>query len=143
MSRRDKEYKRVEVLDNTERTKEVLIMIHDGMGHRGLRSCYAVFSQRFWIPAAAKIIERHISACRQCQQFSKPNPLATPGYGISPTDIFSHWSIDFAGPFPEDVSTGARFVILAVDWLTRWAEGAATKDASPETAAEFIYNNIV
>lgn len=69
--------------------------------------------------------------------------MAVRGYGISPTDIFSYWSIDFAGPFPEDVGTCAKYAILAVDWLTRWAEGAASKDGSPETAAEFIYDNIV
>ncbi|KAF8428391.1 hypothetical protein BGX38DRAFT_1299370 [Terfezia claveryi] len=125
----DGEYRRVEVLDTVERTKEVLIMIHDGMGHRGSRTCYVVFIQRFWIPAAAKIIERHISACRQCQQFSKPNPLATPGYGISPTDIFSYWSIDFAGPFLEDVATGARFAILAVETVDETHDTTEVKKA--------------
>jgi len=106
---------RVEVLDKVERIKEVLVMLHDGMGHRALGSCYNLFRQRFWVPGAAKIIARHIAACRQCQQFAKPNPLAVPGYSVSPTDIFSHWSIDFAGPFPEDVTTGAKYAILAVD----------------------------
>jgi len=134
---------KVEVVDKVERIKEVLIMLHDGMGHRALRSCYNLFRQRFWVPGAAKIIARHIAACRQCQQFAKPNPLAVPGYSVSPTDVFSHWSIDFAGPFPEDVTTGAKYAILAVDWLSRWAEAEPTKDASPEAAAEFIYNNIV
>ena len=57
--------------------------------------------------------------------------------------MFSHWSIDYAGPFPEDAATGARYAILAVDWQSRWPEGAATRDASAETAAEFIYDNIV
>jgi len=71
---------------------------------------------------SGEIIARHIAACRQCQQFAKPNPLAVPGYSVSPTDVFSHWSIDFAGPFPEDVTTGAKYAILAVDWLSRWAE---------------------
>ena len=101
---------------------------------------------------------KHILACQICQQFSKPNPLAAPGYTVNPTDVFSHWSIDFVGPFPdvfshwsidfvrpfpEDMATGNKFVILAVDWLTRWSEGAATKDASPEAAADFIYTHIV
>ena len=97
----------------------------------------------FLNPGASKVIRRHIIACKVCQQFSKPNPLAPPGYTISPSDVFSHCSIDFAGPFPEDTATGCKSVILAVDWLTRWAEAAATKDASPETATEFIYTHIV
>jgi len=129
---------RVEVLDKVERIREVLVMLHDEMGHRALGPCYNLFRQHFWVPGAAKIIARHISACRQCQQFAKPNPLAVPGYSVSPTDVFSHWSIDFAGPFPEDVTTGAKYAILAVDWLSRWVEAEPTKDASPEAAAEFI-----
>ena len=69
----------------------MLIMIHDGMGHRA--TGYALFQQKFWVPGAS--------------------------------------------------ATGNKFVILAVDWLTRWAEGAATRDASPESAADFIYTHIV
>ena len=41
-------------------------------------------------------------------------------------------TIDFAWPFLEDIAAGNKVVILAVDWLRRWAEGAATRDASPE-----------
>jgi len=82
---------------------------------------------------AAKIITCHLAACRQCQQFSKPNPLAVPGYSVSPKDVFSYWPIDFADPFPGDFTTGAKYAILAVDWLSRWAEGEPTKEASPET----------
>ena len=134
---------KVEVLDKIKRIKKVLVMLHDGMGHRALGSCYNLFRQCFWVPGVAKIITRHIAACRQCQQFAKPNPLAVPGYSISPTDIFSYWSIDFAGPFPEDITTGAKYVILAMDWLSRWADAEPTKDPSLEAAAEFIYNNIV
>lgn len=57
--------------------------------------------------------------------------------------MFAHGSIDFAGPFPDDTATGAQYTILAVDWLSSWAEGAATRHASAETAAEIIYDNIV
>lgn len=139
--RRDGE--KVEVLDKVERVREVLLMLHEGMGHRGIGSCYMMFQRSYWIPGAAKLIGNHIMACKVCQEFSKPNPLASPGYSVKPTDVFSHWSIDFAGPFPEDLQTGCRFVILAVDWLSRWVEGAACKDASPETAAEFLYEYVV
>ena len=57
---------KVEVLDSAERINEVLMMIHDGMEHRALASCYILFNQLFWIPATSKVISRHIAACRQC-----------------------------------------------------------------------------
>ena len=133
----------LEVLDSTERFKEVLLILHEGMGHRALGSVYSIFSQRFWIPGASKLISRHILACRTCQEFSKQNPLKSPGFRVTPTDIFTHWSIDFAGPFPKDSQNGCQFVCLAVEWVSGWVEAAATIDASAESAADFIYNNIV
>jgi len=42
-----KDNKRVEVLDTLTRLKEVLVMLHDSMGHRALGSCYSLFQQRF------------------------------------------------------------------------------------------------
>ena len=43
------------------------------------------------------------------------------------------------------METGCTFVVIAVDWVTRWAEAEAeaTLDATPETAAEFLYNRII
>lgn len=134
---------RVEVLDTVIKIREALLMIHEGMGHRGMAPCYMAFQQRYWVPGASKIISAHVMACKVCQEFSKPNTLISPGYSMNPNDVFSHWSIDFAGSFPEDIQTGCKFVILAVDWLSRWVEGAACRDASPETAADFIYEYIV
>lgn len=134
---------KVEVLCEPERIREVLLMLHEGMSHRALGSCYMMFQDQYWMPAASKIIGRHIMSCKTCQEFSKPNPLGAPGYSVSPTDVFSHWSIDFAGPFPEDVQTGCKYVILAVDWLSRWVEEAACKDATPQTAADFLYEYVV
>lgn len=54
---------KVEVLDSAERINEVRMMIHDGMGHRALASCYSLFNQRFSMPAASKVISRHIATC--------------------------------------------------------------------------------
>ncbi|RPB25030.1 hypothetical protein L211DRAFT_836896, partial [Terfezia boudieri ATCC MYA-4762] len=58
------------------------------------------FSRRYWVPAAAKLVQRHIEVCKVCQAFSKPNKLQSPGYIPQGGDIFTHWSIDFSGPFP-------------------------------------------
>ena len=61
---------RLEVLDTPARLREVLLMCHEGMGHRQLRSTYKYFCSRYWVPAAAKLIKRHIMACKTCQCFA-------------------------------------------------------------------------
>ena len=136
---------RLEVLDTPARLREVLLMCHEGMGHRQLRSIYKYFCSRYWVPAAAKLIKRHLMACKTCQCFAnaRVNSIRSPGYSPRASDVFTHWSVDFAGPFPKDAETGMEYVIIAVEWITRWAEAEATPAASPETAANFLYSRIV
>ena len=97
------------------------------------------------MPAAATLIKRHILTCKVCQCFAnaKINALQSPGFSPRASDVFTHWSIDFAGPFPKDSQTGMEYIVIAVEWLTRWAEAEATHDASPETAADFLYTRII
>ena len=47
--------------------------------------------------------------------------------------------MDFAGPFPQDAVTGYQYVIIAVEWVTRWAEAEVVANAPASMAAEFIY----
>ena len=134
---------RVEIIDSAVKLHDVLLLCHDGMGHRQLGSVYDYFSRRYWIPAAVKFIKRHILACTVCQQFANDLVLPPPGFSPSAKEVFTHWSIDFAGPFASDVVTGCRFVIVAVEWATRWAEAEVVADATAATAAEFIYSRII
>jgi len=131
------------MLDSAESVRRVFQICYEGLGHRQLGSAYDYFSKRYWVPVAAKLIQRHIEACKSCQAFSKPNKFQLPGYIPQGGDVFSHWLIDFAGPFPKDAETGCEYVCLAVDWLSRWVEGEPTMDAFSETAADFIYRKIV
>lgn len=133
----------LEVLDTPERLRDVLLACHEGLGHRQLRSVYKHFSRRYWVPAAGKLIRRHILACKTCQCFASANRGKVPGFAPTASDVFQHWSIDFAGPFPKDSETGMQYVLIAVEWVTRWAEAEATLDASPETAADFLYSRVI
>jgi transposase InsO family protein len=140
---KEAEVGRVRVIEDMKRFEEVMREIHDGMGHRQLRTVIGYFTARYWVPAAAKLIETYIRSCETCQRYSRNNVLHAPGYSPRAVDIFAHWSIDFAGPFPEDMHTGARYIIIAVDFLTRWVEAKAVKSADAATASTFIYEDIV
>ncbi|RDX71950.1 hypothetical protein CR513_48636, partial [Mucuna pruriens] len=40
-------------------------------------------------------------------------------------EVFDVWGIDFMGPFP--VSNGYSYILLAVDYVSRWVEAIPTR----------------
>jgi transposase InsO family protein len=57
---------------------------------------------------------------------------------------FEKWAIDFVGPInPPGKRTGARYIITATEYLTRWAEAREVKDYSATTTVRFIFDDII
>ena len=57
---------------------------------------------------------------------------------------FDKWAIDFVGPInPPAKKSGARYIITATDYLTRWAEAQPVKNCSAATATQFIFDHIL
>jgi transposase InsO family protein len=57
---------------------------------------------------------------------------------------FEKWSIDFMGPInPPGNHIGARYIIPATEYLTRWEEARAVKECNATTAAQFILDDII
>ena len=63
---------------------------------------------------------------------------------VNPSLTFEIWAIDFIGPFPIPAKrTGARYIITAVEYVTKWAEAEPVDTCSSEIATKFIYENII
>ncbi|KAD7116941.1 hypothetical protein E3N88_04209 [Mikania micrantha] len=91
----------------------------------------------FWIFVIHKLVEGtlvlnglHISSRDQM-------PL-TP---IFVCEIFDVWGIDFMGPFPS--LFGNAYILLAVDYVSKWVEAKATRTNDSKVVASFIKNNIL
>ncbi|XP_035543573.1 uncharacterized protein LOC108995466 [Juglans regia] len=54
--------------------------------------------------------------------------------------IFDVWGIDFVGPFP--VSFGFVYILLAIDYVSKWVEAKATKTDDSKVVIDFIKSNI-
>ena len=63
---------------------------------------------------------------------------------VNPSLTFEIWAIGFTGPFPIPVKRiGARYIITAFKYVTKWAEAEPVNTCSSEIAAKFIYENII
>ena len=55
---------------------------------------------------------------------------------------FHKIGIDIKGPLPI-TKEGNRYIIVAMDYLTKWPEAKAIKNMKAETVVEFIYKEII
>ena len=131
-----------EVADTHATRKQALQYAHDGAGHRGVEGTLTILGSRFWFPVMEKFVCRHIAKCLNCQQHARASPVYFPNYAVAVLDIFAHWGIDFAGPFPVD-QFGFQYVCIGIDSLTRWAEIRPSKTATAADVANFLYHDIV
>ena len=80
--------------------------------------------------------------CERCQQtgtLSRRNEM--PQTPILICEIFDVWGIDFMGPFSP--SCGFSYILLAVDYVSKWVEAKATKtDDSKCTYASHVHETI-
>ena len=69
---------------------------------------------------------------------SKRNEM--PLQGILVVHIFNVWGIDFMGPFPS--SFGNLYILLTVNYVSKWVEAIACPINDANTMARFIQRNI-
>ena len=63
---------------------------------------------------------------------------------MNPSLTIKIWVIDFIAPFPIPAKrTGARYIITAVKYVTKWAEAEPLDTCSSEIATNFSYENII
>ncbi|RDY08812.1 Tf2-11, partial [Mucuna pruriens] len=93
-------------------------------------------------PTIFRDAHQFVSACGQCQRagttMSRRHEM--PQHPILFCEVFDVWGIDFMGPFP--VSNGYSYILLAVDYMSRWVEAVATKTNDAKVVVNFLKSNI-
>ncbi|CAN6562575.1 unnamed protein product [Malus baccata var. baccata] len=80
-------------------------------------------------------------ACDRCQRTGNIGPKdQMPQNPIFNVEIFDVWGIDFMGPFPS--SHGFVYILLAVDYVSKWVEARATRTNDSKVVADFVKTNI-
>ncbi|KAL4368187.1 hypothetical protein GQ457_05G023540 [Hibiscus cannabinus] len=59
---------------------------------------------------------------------------------ILEVELFDVWGIDFMGPFPS--SHGDLYILLAVDYVSKWVEAIATTRNYAQTVMKFLHKHI-
>ena len=86
-------------------------------------------------------VKSFVSSCDTCQRQGKPRKQ-TSVHPITPSTLFDRWGVDIVGPLPVS-ERGNRYIIVAVDYFSRWSEAKPLKEVNTQIIAEFIYDEII
>ncbi|XP_048493207.1 uncharacterized protein LOC125493742 [Beta vulgaris subsp. vulgaris] len=125
---------------------EVLKELHEGacashiggraLGEKALRTGY------FW-PTLKEDALLYVKRCDSCQKhgniYQKSSNYSTLVLFPLP---FAKWGMDILGPFP--IAAGQKkFVIVAVDYFTKWVEAEAMRDITTNDVKGFVWRNLI
>ena len=112
-------------------------------GHfAGVKIAQKILQSGFYCPTLFKDCfewVKHCDACQRMGNLSRRNEM--PLQGILVVQIFYVWGIDFMGPFPS--SFGNMYILLAVDYVSKWMEAIACPRNDVITVVRFIRRNIL
>lgn len=109
-----------------------------GTGHFGVTKTLRRLRQSFYWGQCRRDVEDHCRRCDTCTARKGP-----PGRSHAPLQQYQvggpmeRVAVDVLGPFPRS-EKGNRFVLVALDYFTKWPEAYALPDQEAETVAEAL-----
>ncbi|KAL4324362.1 hypothetical protein GQ457_11G024460 [Hibiscus cannabinus] len=95
----------------------------------------------FYWPTLFNDAHNYFKACDRCQRTEKISQRnEMPLQYILEVELFDVWGIDFMGPFPSSHSD--LYILLAVDYVSKWVEAIATPRNDAQTVMKFLHKHI-
>ena len=107
----------------------------------GQRTAAKVLQSGFYWPTLFKDAHQFVSTCDKCQRMGNISKKDEPPmHPILEVELFDLWGIDFMGPFPASYSN--LYILLAVDYVSKWVEAIPTRTNDAKVVAQFLRSNI-
>nr|GEV88815.1 reverse transcriptase domain-containing protein [Tanacetum cinerariifolium] len=107
-------------------------------GHHGANfTAKKVFDAGLFWPIIYQDAHNIVKSCDFCQRQGKISQMdEMPQNVIQVCEIFDVWGIDFMRPFPS--SRGNRYILVVVDYLSKWVEAKALPTNDARVVVKFL-----
>ncbi|MCO5595910.1 hypothetical protein L7F22_049961 [Adiantum nelumboides] len=124
--------------------EKILMSCHDGVcgGHFAQEiTSRKVLQAGFVWPSLHRDVQHWCKACKACQQAGDRKLSYGPRFPIFAYGPFEKWGIDAIGPLPR-TSTGKKYILTAIDYMTTWAEAASVARITAANVSKFVLDYI-
>ncbi|GJQ89951.1 reverse transcriptase domain-containing protein [Tanacetum coccineum] len=119
---------------------DILTACHSGptKGHYGANyTAIKVFDSGFYWSTIYRDAHDLVTRCDTCHRQGKISQRdEMPQNSIQVCEIIDVWGIDFMGPFPS--SRGNKYILVAVDYLSKWVEAKALPTNDARVVCKFL-----
>lgn len=120
----------------------VLQQCHEESGHMGKdQVLFRVLRAGFWWPSIVRDTYYWCRTCHKCQTMGERRLVGERQGMIVAYEAFEKWGLDAIGPLPRSTG-GKKYIIVGIDYLTKWIEAKAIKEVNAHVVADFVYEYI-
>ncbi|GKB37443.1 reverse transcriptase domain-containing protein [Tanacetum coccineum] len=123
-----------------QEANDILKACHEGpigCHHSANLAARKVFDAGFFWPTIYRDAHTIIKSYDTCQRQGKISQRdKIPQNAIQVCEIFDVWDIDFMGPFPS--SHGNKYILVVVDYLSKWVEAKALPTNDARVVVKFL-----
>ncbi|XP_076035778.1 uncharacterized protein LOC143021873 isoform X3 [Oratosquilla oratoria] len=137
---------KVQVLWNEEEVRRVIREVHESeskecqslRAHHGITATIRLVSKRFYWRSVAADVSSYVKTCTECQRETpRLSNEALEQHSVPvPDTVMKQIGVDIC-TLPEN--DGYKYVVLAIDYFSKWTEARPLKRKDASSVAEFLY----
>jgi hypothetical protein len=130
-----------------EQAKDAVREVHDGFcgTHQSAHKMKCLLRRvGFYWPTMLGDCIKYQKGCEECQQFGNVQ-LAPVSVMISimKSWLFRGWGLDFIGEIHPRSSKGHWFILVAIDYFTKWTEAVPLRNMTHREVISFVQEHII
>ena len=115
-----------------------------GSHQAGEKMKWMLFRQGYYWPTILKDCINYAKSCKECQKHGLVQQvLASELHSITKPWAFRGCALDLIGQIYPPSSEGHRYILIAVNYFTKWVEAIPLKNVDQGDVVNFIEQNII
>ncbi|CAJ2657404.1 unnamed protein product [Trifolium pratense] len=115
-----------------------------GAHQAGHKMKWLLFRQGLYWPSMLKDCIEYAKGCQECQKHAGIQHVpASELHSIIKPWPFRGWALDLIGEIRPASSKNQRYILVGIDYFTKWIEAVALTNVDQETVINFIQNHII